>query len=200
MEISLKLFSRQGYQGTTIRDIATAAHVTPSNVMYHYKTKENLYKSVLERYAGGSMDMVLSMLEMDKPLQGLEELKTRLYLFLQALIRFRNENPDIENILETEILQGLPYAKEEFKNLISQLIEKLGAFLQQAIRSGILSSRYRGKDLAVHFLSLFTEPRRMRVFLHEFGLMDLSNEKILTKLHESAFELFFQGVLPGERK
>lgn len=38
-----ELFAREGYSGTTVRDIATAAGVDPALVMRHYGSKERLF-------------------------------------------------------------------------------------------------------------------------------------------------------------
>jgi AcrR family transcriptional regulator len=42
-EAANQLFSKKGYEGTSIRDIAGAAAVNVAAINYHYKNKENLY-------------------------------------------------------------------------------------------------------------------------------------------------------------
>ena len=45
-----KVFAEKGLNGARIREIAELAKVPPSQVIYYYKTKENLYKTVIENY------------------------------------------------------------------------------------------------------------------------------------------------------
>ena len=57
-EIALLLFETQGYQKTTIRQIAEIAKCRPSNVYIYYKNKEELREAVLKETID---DLVLHM-------------------------------------------------------------------------------------------------------------------------------------------
>lgn len=50
LEAALDLFSRQGYRGTSIRDISTAAGVSTGSVYHHFKDKEELFDTLLSDY------------------------------------------------------------------------------------------------------------------------------------------------------
>ncbi|WDE97911.1 TetR/AcrR family transcriptional regulator [Lentisphaera profundi] len=41
-----RVFSQKGYENTTVQDICTASDANIAAVNYHYKSKENLYKTV----------------------------------------------------------------------------------------------------------------------------------------------------------
>ena len=45
-----KVFAEKGLKGARINDIAEEARITPSLVNYHFKSKENLYKNVIENF------------------------------------------------------------------------------------------------------------------------------------------------------
>jgi AcrR family transcriptional regulator len=45
-----QLFYRQGYQGTTLVEVAQQADVPPGNVYYHFKTKDSLLEAVIVGY------------------------------------------------------------------------------------------------------------------------------------------------------
>jgi AcrR family transcriptional regulator len=47
LEIAMKLFSEQGFDGTTTREIAEAAGVNEALIFRHFRTKENLFWAVL---------------------------------------------------------------------------------------------------------------------------------------------------------
>jgi AcrR family transcriptional regulator len=47
---ALRLFSKQGYRGTNIREIAEAAGVSTGNVYHLFRDKESIFRSLLERY------------------------------------------------------------------------------------------------------------------------------------------------------
>jgi len=47
---ALKLFSSQGYRGTSIREIAQSAGVSTGNVYHHFADKETIFQTVLGQY------------------------------------------------------------------------------------------------------------------------------------------------------
>ena len=50
LEAALDLFSRQGYRGTSIRDISRAAGVSTGAVYHHFHDKEELFDTLLSQY------------------------------------------------------------------------------------------------------------------------------------------------------
>ncbi len=49
LDTSAKLFSQQGYNGVSIRDIAQACGLTNAALYYHFKNKEDLFLAMLQR-------------------------------------------------------------------------------------------------------------------------------------------------------
>ncbi len=50
LEAALQLFSKQGYRGTSIREIAEAAGLSTGNVYHHFPDKEALFRTLLDQY------------------------------------------------------------------------------------------------------------------------------------------------------
>jgi len=50
LEAALKLFSKQGYRGTSIREISTEAGLSTGNVYHHFPDKEALFTTLLNQY------------------------------------------------------------------------------------------------------------------------------------------------------
>jgi AcrR family transcriptional regulator len=51
LDAGLKLFSRQGYRATTVREIADAANVSTGNVYHHFPDKEAIFRTLLEEFS-----------------------------------------------------------------------------------------------------------------------------------------------------
>lgn len=49
LDTSTQLFSQQGYNGVSIRDIAQACGLTNAALYYHFKNKEDLFLAMLQR-------------------------------------------------------------------------------------------------------------------------------------------------------
>src|SRR6058998_2516349 len=50
LDAGLKLFSRQGYRATTVRDIADSANVSTGNCYHHFPDKETIFRTLLEEF------------------------------------------------------------------------------------------------------------------------------------------------------
>lgn len=52
LDVSLRLFTEQGYDGTSLREIAEELGVTKAALYYHFKTKEEILESLLATMIG----------------------------------------------------------------------------------------------------------------------------------------------------
>ncbi len=50
LDSALRLFSRQGYRATTVRDIAEDAGVSTGNLYHHFTDKEAIFRTLLDEY------------------------------------------------------------------------------------------------------------------------------------------------------
>jgi len=50
LQAALRLFSKQGYRGTSIREIAEEAGLSTGNVYHHFPDKEALFRTLLDQY------------------------------------------------------------------------------------------------------------------------------------------------------
>src|SRR5438445_10189389 len=48
--VALELFAEQGYEGTSLREIAERLEVTKAALYYHFKSKEDIVRSLVEDY------------------------------------------------------------------------------------------------------------------------------------------------------
>ena len=56
---AIKVFSQNGYNGTTMDDIAKEANVAKGTLYYHFKSKEEIFKFIIN----GGMDIISEKLE-----------------------------------------------------------------------------------------------------------------------------------------
>ena len=83
---AIRVFTKQGFHGTSVRDLAQAAGVSMGNLYNYYPTKDDLYRRVIERFeskiegqrqrALGPLDDLFNPDELHDPedLHGQEEL------------------------------------------------------------------------------------------------------------------------------
>jgi len=58
-EVAVQLFAEQGYEKTSLREIAERLGVTKAALYYHFKSKEDIVRSLVEDYFG-QMDALIS--------------------------------------------------------------------------------------------------------------------------------------------
>src|SRR6516165_681020 len=51
-QVALELFAEQGYDATSLREIAERLGVTKAALYYHFKSKEDIVRSLVEDYFG----------------------------------------------------------------------------------------------------------------------------------------------------
>jgi TetR/AcrR family transcriptional regulator len=140
------LFAKNGFDGTTVRDIAQMAGVNLSMVSYHFDGKEGLYRACINEYGQARLQFALALFE---PVQSLEEFRIKLKLILTAMLAAQYEQPELSKIIFREIEAGLPVAKEVFEQTFLKITEALIGFLKHAQKVGILRS-----NLDPHYLAL----------------------------------------------
>lgn len=92
------LFAKNGYEGTTVRQICTEANVSLALVSYHFGGKENVFFEVFQtiRQLFESMKYDLS-----DPLGALKS-------FCRQFVIFRNKEHELISILQQELVMNSP--------------------------------------------------------------------------------------------
>lgn len=129
-----KLFERYGYKKTTIDDISTALKKAKSAVYYYFKSKEDIYKAVLEKEARKLQDeVIIATNNATSP-----EDKIRAYIearFIQ-LKRLCNLNNYLKNNFLTE--SELNALRNKYDTFEVEIIQEI---LKQGLKSGIFKIR-----------------------------------------------------------
>lgn len=124
---ALEYFGTLGFDGATTRAIAERAGITHTLVLYHFKSKEQLWiatmEHVLSRYLGGLKESLAASHE--------ETAEAALKTFIQTFVRLSAQYPQIHRIMtsegnqESERLRWIidNYLRDHF-NLVKDLIRR----------------------------------------------------------------------------
>ena len=88
VQSALRLFSRKGFRGTTIKDIAHEVGVTEGAIYRHFESKEELMEHITEKIAG-EIDLLLTEEVLSK-----EGIKERVEALVESLACYAFNNPD----------------------------------------------------------------------------------------------------------
>ncbi len=109
------LFSRKGFDGTSVRDIAEAAGINTAMISYYFGSKEKLMEEIFERKSLNIREKVDNLLKDDSldPLQ-------KMYSLVDVYI---------EGILQRKLFTGFFYVNRSSTRIppLSQMMDKMKA-------------------------------------------------------------------------
>ncbi|MCX5226960.1 helix-turn-helix domain-containing protein [Streptomyces sp. NPDC005389] len=94
-DVALDLFAEQGYEKTSLREIAERLDVTKAALYYHFKTKEDILVGIFEDLTRPMDDLIAWAQEQPRTLETRQEVLRRYQVALRAaapLFRFMQEN------------------------------------------------------------------------------------------------------------
>lgn len=129
LKAALDMFSRSGYRGTTLDEIASAAGMSKPNMLYYFRTKEELYRSVLQETLD---DWLTPFAKLDPDGDPSAELGA----YISAKLAHARINPKASRLFANEILQGAPLLENTLKGRLKDLVEEKSKAIRAWIAAG----------------------------------------------------------------
>jgi len=141
------LFANRGFAGTSIQEIAAKAGVSKSNVFHHFKSKEELYITVIGCACNEARDRVFPLLG------GKEPFSMRLQRMMAGDLEFMFENPERARLVLREIMNTSP---DDPDQLAPAVLRNNAEMLVETIREAQASGEVRADadPAAIAFLFL----------------------------------------------
>jgi AcrR family transcriptional regulator len=183
LKSALRLFSRQGYDGTTTRDLAEAANIAEGTLFRHFPNKKAI---LIEVATQGWVEILTDLLT---ELSGMESYKAVAHVMKHRMMHL-HENADMLRVCFMEA-QFHPDLRDHIQTeVIAKMTDVAEAFFETAMDQGI----YRRMDAKMV----------ARVFLGMFAIAGFSQSTIMapgaaaTEMHSMAdglADIFLHGVL-----
>ena len=147
-DAALRLFTRQRYFGTSMRDIATEAGISIGNIYNYYPNKEALYVALVRRYSHKVSKAQAKL----KPLLGRFDADS-LRKLAQAARDIVYSNPDYWRLMYIDVTEfGNRHFAHIFRRLSTNLEKLGGGYQKDGLRDGVDPSL----AYAAIYLQLFT--------------------------------------------
>ncbi|MDI3324883.1 TetR/AcrR family transcriptional regulator [Pontibacterium granulatum] len=134
IEVASKFFAEKGFAATKTIDIANSAGLPKANVYYYFKTKQNLYRSVLESITEPLLQASEPFYENDDPATALEE-------YIRAKIRISQTHPHASKVFASEIMHGAPHLPEDIaaqmQDQTKQMCERIQSWIDQDLMAAV---------------------------------------------------------------
>lgn len=129
---ALEVFSQYGFRGATLDRIAGAATMSKPNLLYYYKSKEEIHVALLT----GLLDVWLAPLREIRP-DG--EPAAEIGSYIRRKLESSRAFPRESRLFANEILAGAPHIGEFLQSELKQLVDEKAAILQGWIDDGRLA-------------------------------------------------------------
>lgn len=127
-----KLFAKQGFDATTVRQICEEAGANVALVSYYFGGKENVYYAIFDIFFPG-YKLAEFKEELQHPVEGLK-------LLIREVIRFRMEDPEMGIIIQQEFFTESPRINRIMQH-ITPFWETLRSLLENGRSQGLFHFR-----------------------------------------------------------
>jgi TetR/AcrR family transcriptional regulator len=121
---ALRLFSEQGFDGVSVRDIENTAAVKRGLLAYHYGDKESLWTKVVDTTMGEMRS------ELDRRMEIMEDIseEERLAYIIRIHVRYFSRHPEISRLMAQEARQEswrIEYLVEAYLRRSSRVLQNV---------------------------------------------------------------------------
>jgi AcrR family transcriptional regulator len=135
---AMKLFGQKGFEGTSVRDIATDADVNPAMISYYFGSKEKLFEKLVEHKAA-FLKGVFAELVNNTSLSQIE----KLFIVIDNYIEKMFQSPQFHHLMHRELsLERRP----QLKNAISEILLRNFVSVRKILQDGIDSGEFKTVD------------------------------------------------------
>ena len=123
LEAALDVFSREGFRGATIDQIAEAAGMSKPNLLYYFPRKEEIYKRLMT----SMLDVWLQPLrEIDSVGDPIPELRS----YIRRKLEMSRDFPRQSRLFANEMLQGAPRVLDVLESDLKQLVDEKAKIIE----------------------------------------------------------------------
>lgn len=108
-------FARFGFEGVSLDSIAAVLDLSRQNLLYHWPSKEELYRAVLDSVMGEWMASMNAIAEATEP-------EAALHAYVEVKLRFSRDRASGNAVFTREIMAGAPRYQDVLKARVMPLL------------------------------------------------------------------------------
>ena len=182
LESAKRLFSQKGYYATSVEDIVESAGLSKGAFYFYFKSKEELFKILVEEMHLNIMKRLENFLERDLPLE--DALIEHAKVFLEDIY----QNRHIAQIFLFQLMGTNEEFRELYYTKIAHLREMLAKMVDKAIQRGEIT--YKNAENTVNLYAGFL---RMLVLEYVFREKEPDLERVKS-LAQEGVKVLFRGL------
>lgn len=186
LNAAIELFSKRGFEGVSIREIATLAKVHFSSIRYHFGDKEELYKACISKH--GESRLISAQRFLGAEPKSPEDMRLRLGFAIDDVFRIHNENPFLTKLILLEVESSNHRADVVLKKTMVAMTETFTTFFKVC-----QTKKYIDTNLDPFFLT-----QSLMGILHHFIRTEQTRERLLTHKplkHKENKEMMIENII-----
>ena len=129
LDAALDVFSRHGFRGATVDQIANAAGLSKPNLLYYFKTKEAIHNALLAGLLDSWLDPLRTLDPDGDPIEEIISYTLRKLDMARSL-------PRESRLFANEIVQGAPRIIDDIRGPLRQMVDEKAAVIDQWVADG----------------------------------------------------------------
>lgn len=129
LEAALDVFSRHGFRGATIDEIAEVAGMSKPNLLYYFRTKEAMHRALIERVLDTWLDPLREFNAEGNP-------ESEIRSYIRRKLEMARDFPRESRLFANEILRGAPLIEDELKGPLKQLVDEKAEVIRAWAKAG----------------------------------------------------------------
>jgi AcrR family transcriptional regulator len=179
LETARRLFIKQGYTATSMRQLAAEAGIGKATIYHHFPDKEAVAMALLESDTAGLEKTLLLLREQSDP-------RERIRVAASASIDYLYDSVSIIQIIRREVPRGRDQMKAGFTTFFVSFID----LLAEAIQSGVDQGFFRPVDARESARIFMTMLQGNFAMAYLGGVRPQSPQQAA----ESLLDIFFHGI------
>ncbi len=123
LNAGLEVFSRQGFRGATLDQIAVEAEMSKPNLLYYFPSKEAIHVTLLDRLMQTWLDPLRALDAGGDPVE-------ELLAYVRRKLQMSRDYPRESRLFANEILQGAPRMLTALEGDLKTLVDEKSAVIQ----------------------------------------------------------------------
>jgi len=149
MNAAINLFSKKGFENTSVDKLAKEAGVGKSTIYGYFKTKNEIFLAFCE----DQIDFIFSDLAINRDIDA--PIKDQLFALFMGQFRYVTKNFDFGRILAREMVFPKELTIEKSNDISERYLNALGEILTRAISRGELRDDLELLYISGHFYALY---------------------------------------------
>ncbi|SFK85151.1 TetR family transcriptional regulator C-terminal domain-containing protein [Shimia haliotis] len=185
MDAALDVFSRHGYRGATLDQIAEAAGLSKPNILYYFDGKEDIHVQLLNTLMETWLDPLEHMNPDGDPLE-------EILAYVHRKLEMTREFPRESRLFANEILQGAPRMGPHLETGLKPLFERKTAVIRGWVAQGKLAQ----VDPRHLIFSIWSTTQHYADFDAQVQVLVPTDEDILDSADSYLVQLFTKLLTP----